>query len=665
MIDQQILRNAVKDKIANMCVHAIVNECFIPALPFDKDDLTPDDRRALTLYSKGVLESVITEDGKRGAIPLLERAIETASDPRKRQFLTSIYTICAETAETVADRIAKNPTAGVSLEELLDNAGLNKEEIKDFNENISSLNPDKISEKIQDKVIDTIKSEQKAHHDAEEMNDRLKEMLTPEPEKNEDDDDDEFDEDDNMLDDDIAEDAATDKKSTEGEEGEEGSEEDIEDDEEAPEGNEDENDDDSKEEGDGEDEEPSDDSKDGEDGDNTDEPDKKSSKSSKKSDKEGEEEEPEADEEGSIEGEEEGEDKGEESKSKGKKDDKEETEKEKAVESWINFHYGKLETTAPISLFGKLQDFAMEALLSTEETTYGDIPYDALTKLTYMAPIKFIHTDPSLETAVESLLSVEERQSIAMEAEIQEITPETFDKSMIISTIVYTILETLKTLNLYSPSQNQVRATVHAPSTYVNSQNQELEIAKDQLTAKVDGIKNTIKRSNTKTGLMAAAESLDYCRYAIEQLSNKFDEFQPVAEKLTPQLDQYEKELNKRLNSKVVATESMMKMDDDRKSIVVREFDKINRFFNKPNIDRIEIHYNSTATESYIPDVIVRDNFGNIVDRSFLDFSTPDNYGLGMENVLRMAYPLSKLSNSNKMVQLVDHGRSFHTENLV
>lgn len=636
MINQQILQNTVKDKIANMCLHAIVNECFIPALPFDMDDLTPDDRRALTIYSKGVLESVITEDGKRGAIPLLERAIETATDPRKKQFLTSIYTICAETAVKVADRVKKDADNGVSLEEILDNAGLNKDEIKEFNDNVTAINPNKISEKIQDKVIDTIKSEQKAHQDAEEMNERLKEMLTPKPEENENDDG--YDEED------IAEDGASDKKSTENDEEMEEDEEGIDEEENfSDEGEEDNS------EGENDTEDEGEDGKDGdEDGeDNIDsnetEDDSNSSEESKGDDKDAKDK-----------------------KSKKKeKDDKEEIEKEKAVESWMNFHYGKLGVKAPISLFSKLQDFAMEAILTTDETTYGDIPYDALTKMTYMAPISFIYTEPSLETAVESLLSIDERQEIAMESSVPEITGETIDKSMIISTIVYTILETLKTLNLYSPTQNQVRSTVHAPNTYVNSQNQELEIAKDQLERKVNDIKTAATKNSTRVGLMTAAESIDYCRYAIEQLTKKYPSFESVSEKLTPKLDHYEKIINEKIGTKTVATEAALKQTNDRKNAVVLEFNKLNRYFNKPNIDRIEIHYNSKAIESYVPDVIVRDNFGNIADRSFLDFEVPEHFGLGMENVLRLAYPLSKIAESNKMIQIIDHGRAYKTENLV
>lgn len=765
MINANILKNAVHKKIETLAFHAIVNECFLRGLPFNKKDISKEDRKFLIAYNNEVMESLIKEDGKKDAFSYLVSAMESTSDPYKKQFLSSIYNICTEAADCVAERVCKESRdKDISLEEILSNAGMNEDEVKEFNENIKTLEPSKIGDEIQKKVIDTIKSEQKEHQESEELNQKLKEMIGVSS-PNDDISDETFDEEE--LDD---EDIEIDEEFEDSEEEKDDS---TEEEKPASEGfikaffqkrkkrklsiKEIKSADDKTfaslaaelivaEHKDyltkilrSEDQileafryivmdkidptgrtltnkiEPKifaielgaititvvvytyiDDSK------------RKTIISrrafipyyeSKEKEERGYVHEKTTDANGnitfttkevitkqaydpgftfqenkiqnfSVE------------KAKAfhwddqfiakktyqiydklyKPETTEATESTNGIQSWHTIRSNPTDSITPISLFGKLNDFALEAVLSTKEFENSEIPYSALRKATFDSPIEFIYTEPSLERVTESLIHSqdEQEQMIAIENIGSMINP--YEQALLISTIIYTVLETLKTMNIYSPSYAQIKGTVDKRDIYNDSNKIKLQIAYDQLSKKINSIKNDVKLITDRKKASSVMESINNLQSILDNLKT-ITELQKTVQDIYPELNKCKLAVESKLNSSFTATEALIKEDTNRAENLINQFNYMNHLYgNNKSLDLVDIHYDSTATESQVNlPVQFRDAKGNIIVRRSIPVDLPKEYSGAIEGLLRIAYAKSDF---NKKVRIIDHGRSNKTEYL-
>lgn len=171
VINKNLLSNALLDKFKNIALHAIVNECFINALPFGEDNLSKSDRVELTKYSKAVLESL-------GGFKLIENA---HVDNIQQQFLIdSIKDVCESAAKEACNRTVKEcDTKNDNMTEIIDKAAFTKEEMQKMAKNADSLDTEKLSEIIQDKTIEVIKSEKEEYDKEKELYQQIEDAITP------------------------------------------------------------------------------------------------------------------------------------------------------------------------------------------------------------------------------------------------------------------------------------------------------------------------------------------------------------------------------------------------------------------------------------------------------------------------------------------------------
>lgn len=166
----------------NKIFGAIVTETFVNALPFDEDTFTLDMKKDCGKFMMAVVESL-------GGTIVLENSIVRATDFQKKYLLTEISEICTRGGEYASSRLMKSMNEGVFEAKIDDGANvksgadiaakatISKEESAILKADIKTLDIDKISEIIQDKVVKTIKDEKAAYENEENIKAKIEEQL--------------------------------------------------------------------------------------------------------------------------------------------------------------------------------------------------------------------------------------------------------------------------------------------------------------------------------------------------------------------------------------------------------------------------------------------------------------------------------------------------------
>lgn len=162
--NRAIYQDTVLKKLRDVCLSAIVCECYTNALPFRRSTLDDEDEKALASYTMGIVESF-------GGYPAVEQIAINTKDPAKRSLLFDILRLCNTTAMEAAERIAAKPEK--STEELIAPT-LSKEEYAKFIDKGENLDLDHIAEIVKDKVLQTLRDEQTNRIRNEEVNKALR-----------------------------------------------------------------------------------------------------------------------------------------------------------------------------------------------------------------------------------------------------------------------------------------------------------------------------------------------------------------------------------------------------------------------------------------------------------------------------------------------------------
>ena len=176
------LTSAITSKISNLCLHAIANEAFQKALPFD--ELTQEQSDKLSVFMLNALESI-------GGFDSLEKAIErTSGDYAKNKLLTDIKEVCMEACRSVSSRAIEaannaqseiiksgDETKGISNTRIIESVNLNNQEYDKFMSGVSNLDVDSIAKAISEQVVDTIKTEKAAYKAEDELKANIAEQL--------------------------------------------------------------------------------------------------------------------------------------------------------------------------------------------------------------------------------------------------------------------------------------------------------------------------------------------------------------------------------------------------------------------------------------------------------------------------------------------------------
>lgn len=172
MINRELFRTAVYNKLIDQALTMVASEAFVTGLPFPIDKLNDEEIIGL----EGVVGTTIANLG--GARKLLKNAMESVKDnPAKYRFVKSLYDSCHGFAMEAAAREAKDLDPNEDFESALKEANFTEDELHRFESSNDDLSIDEVGNIVGDKVVATIKSEQEAYEKEKALDQYIDDML--------------------------------------------------------------------------------------------------------------------------------------------------------------------------------------------------------------------------------------------------------------------------------------------------------------------------------------------------------------------------------------------------------------------------------------------------------------------------------------------------------
>ena len=268
------------------------------------------------------------------------------------------------------------------------------------------------------------------------------------------------------------------------------------------------------------------------------------------------------------------------------------SDSDEAFESYLNLVLDPTDARNHISVFSKMQDVCMEAILHSSEKYDGEIPYDTMEKITLESTFPFF--DLSNRTLIDELNTMLIVTESAIDSEcIDDDKKKKVAKTAFICTIcIMTLLETLKTMHLAKPSLANVKAFVEDPTNLKSLIKTDLKNVEDKVVDVVSDVKKSAALgSYNAVELEQAKESLEEVRGLLENMQ--------VSETESVRKNRIMNQINSALEAIKPTTESdtniitsyfVGRMKDENISALEHAVNIISR---KPIVDSIKINLRS------------------------------------------------------------------------
>jgi len=313
-----------------------------------------------------------------------------------------------------------------------------------------------------------------------------------------------------------------------------------------------------------------------------------------------------------------------------------------------------IDKTAPrhhISVFSKLQETAMEAMDVCKVHNDWDY-FPIVNKVTFESLLKDFKVEQNIdfETAMENMKAISNEEVCTIPHENRPRI------ATLVSIIIYTILETLKTMNIFCPSQATIKNFVNKPVDTVTIANAD----KNEIITKVNNLINECSMedySKMDTHVLAnqLAKSKQVSELAQEMLIQDVSDKKLVdmVTRLDENIAAMENVLHEkdRLNKeKALATEGFY--DNLDRSRDIAQFNKISNMYGvNPLVSEIILKVNPNTISSVI-DVECANESHHIIKKSFINISTACEASEYL-NYLTELYQRSKLSNCGKKASIL------------
>lgn len=329
-----------------------------------------------------------------------------------------------------------------------------------------------------------------------------------------------------------------------------------------------------------------------------------------------------------------------------------------STEAYMNIVLTKSDPRKHVTVFSKLQDAAMEMMAITPVSDETTGIMNIVDKVTFSSFVDdFMRNDITFSSCNESFTDMNsENNSLIDEKSRAKL-------SLVISIVVYTVMETLKTLNIYCPSKDAIKKFV---SSKIDGNKLENKETNEILTRAMEMIKKTNTTDLSKVNSIQLANDLSKFKEIQETLEsvitlegqenkNKIYNALSAIESHTLKIEGILNQRNNMLkNSK--ATESITYYDNLSHENDITQFNKINRLYGKnPLVSEIHLKINP-ATESII-DVNAVDNFGQTIKKSFMNIQSAVESSSYLE-YLNNLYKESDLNKTDKNVFIVPNDGS-------
>ena len=307
-----------------------------------------------------------------------------------------------------------------------------------------------------------------------------------------------------------------------------------------------------------------------------------------------------------------------------------------------------LDKTAPrhhMTVFSKLQESAMEMLSVVPVSSEEDV-FPVVRKITFEA---FMGELKNPQKAMES-------DTMGPERSVDSVPSDCKGKMCtLVSIIVYTIMETLKTMNLYCPAQGDIQSFVNRP---MNG----MKIA-------IEDIDHVIKKAE---GIVKESAKLDFSKMRTTDLTTKLTQLRDMADavqescrtqrdprvttivtNIDAQISNISDVLNERnleMKKKASATESFT--DGFYHKSDIAQFNRIGSLFGKdPNVSEIRLEVDPHGISSAI-NVTCANESHQCIKKSFMHIEKACEQTEYVD-YLASLYKESKLSDSDKTVVIV------------
>jgi hypothetical protein len=319
-----------------------------------------------------------------------------------------------------------------------------------------------------------------------------------------------------------------------------------------------------------------------------------------------------------------------------------------SVESYLGIVLKSNDVRTPVSFFSKLMEVSYENLLHCVESD-KELNMDAIRKITFEGTLKTFKRDKTPVECFESLLNV---NSTPIEPN-DETKEKMMNKSMICGIVIYTILETLKTLNIYSPSVKEIESFIR------NTPNCNDIIAKDKedfinyFNTNINNIKTFCSKNvpaqelaNTRNKLLEMKDKISIDSFNDTGFLNAKEELIVSVDSLVDSITAKLNKLESGLGNKDVSFFDKKAMESD-----IAGLNRINSLYgSNVNVSDIYLAFNPANESLECVDIICKNSNGAVVNQSFIPFRFNANNN---ESYIKESFKNSTLNNTKKNVHIM------------
>ena len=320
-----------------------------------------------------------------------------------------------------------------------------------------------------------------------------------------------------------------------------------------------------------------------------------------------------------------------------------------AMNALMDIYLDKLAPRHHITVFSRLQETAMEMMNVTKVGKNGEDYFPIIRKVTFESFFKN-NDSQTVSTAMESL------QRIASE-EVCEVPVENRPKyATLVSIVVYTIMETLKTMGIYCPSQSEIQGFVNKAITgnqIVSKDANEVCNAARKVVTEAASLDLSKMNSNVLGNKMVELKSaIEMVETVLTEDSNNKDciSIASEASKYIQSISEILHQRNIDQKATTAATESFN--TKRQKSNDLSQFNRIRSMFaSNPQISEIQLRVDPNKMSSVI-DVHCVNEAGYTVADSYMnmEYACESNAYLGY---LKDTFEKSKMTGIDKHVSII------------
>jgi hypothetical protein len=171
--NKMLLTNQIYSTLMGEAVTMVVTEAFLNSLPFNK--------RALSYESEGLARYCSNVVRKMHPDTLIDRAIESTSDPMKIDYLQTLKDEISAVVEAATTRIVNSECLGTaSTPEILRTAALEDKELNKLVIASKKAGSDAVGEIVKKKLLDTIRDERESFERSEKLNREVRDVIKDE-----------------------------------------------------------------------------------------------------------------------------------------------------------------------------------------------------------------------------------------------------------------------------------------------------------------------------------------------------------------------------------------------------------------------------------------------------------------------------------------------------